>query len=63
MIPHPNSVFILFSWHGPSCLPFIVVETTSVKECIYVVVEEMPGFKLYIQRNENPEQSKQVMYV
>jgi hypothetical protein len=39
-----------------------VVEASLVKERIYVV-EEMPAFKGYIQRDENPEQSKQVMYV
>jgi hypothetical protein len=40
----------------------VVVSTTSVKERIYMV-EEMPGFKGYIWRDVNPEQSKRVMYV
>jgi hypothetical protein len=39
-----------------------IVEASSVRERIYVV-EEMPGFKGYIRRDVNPEQSKRVVYV
>jgi hypothetical protein len=40
----------------------VVVELETVMERIYVI-EEMPGFKGYIRRDENPQQSKRVMYV